>query len=403
MGCVPSDTAYTEEIEEASRNIRALNIAWFRGSCPIYDRVNLSINNFPKNSDLKDSNLIQLPRSNETLILDSPGMAYLASLPDKAEPGSGRFFINKYVESYELANDQGVLHNPRFDRRTSGKGTFHIADTGYSVPYDKTSVPLNAAARILKAAINPPAEDKVLPYTKNWGDRKAETFVSLLVNPLVVPAVEGFTEQEHMETLVLAPGGLVSNLDFIERIFGNAGNQFQPDDNLFTNPEHWTGDSGVIIFAPHLNEVLLSEMGIDPQILVNSSNPDLKYYNNGEAFLLKIRDKSGVVITIIADNYFGLGKKTIMTDVSYSADRRGLVLQEHAGGAYVQPQVNLGAYFSVEKHALDCPAFSRTLEILGDRINMQPEGYGIDKLDPKIWYLPESAEFTLNSVEQKVY
>ena len=403
MGFNPPDSSIADDIEEASRNIRALNRAWFKESCPINERVNNSIKKFLDHSTLKDNHLMRLPGANETLILDSPGMAYLASLPDKEEPGYGRFFINKYVESYELINNQGVLHNPRFDRRTSGRETFHIADYGYPVPYDKTSVPIEAAARILKAALNPPSEDKVLPYTKHWGEKKAETFVSLLVNPLVVPEVQGFSQQEYMETLVLAPGGMVSNLDFIERIFGNAGNHFQPDDNLFTNPEHWTGDTSVIIFAPHLNEVLLTEMGIDSHILSDACSPDMQYYNNGNAFLLKIRDTSGVVITIIADNYFGLGKKTIMTDVSFAADRRGLVLQEHAGGAFVQPQVNLGAYFSVALHVKDCPHFSRTLEILGDRISMQPEGYGIDNLDLNVWYLPETAEFTLNSSEQKVY
>ena len=47
--------------------------------------------------------------------------------------------------------------------------------------------------------------------------------VSLLLRPLVCPAVPKVAAEKRMEVRFFAPGGLVSNLDFVESIFGNAG------------------------------------------------------------------------------------------------------------------------------------------------------------------------------------
>ncbi len=43
----------------------------------------------------------------------------------------------------------------------------------------------------------------------------AQTFVSLLIRPLVCPEVLGYCEAKTMEIRFFAPGGLVSNLDFV--------------------------------------------------------------------------------------------------------------------------------------------------------------------------------------------
>ena len=53
------------------------------------------------------------------------------------------------------------------------------------------------------------------------------------------------------------------------------------------------------------------------------------------------RDERGVVITIIADNYYGYSKKEIKTQISYSANLFGLVEEEHAGGAIAFPRGNM--------------------------------------------------------------
>ena len=40
-------------------------------------------------------------------------------------------------------------------------------------------------------------------------------------------------------------------------------------------------------------------------------------YNDGVAFKITARDTSGVIVTIISDNYFGYCKKEVKTQLSY--------------------------------------------------------------------------------------
>ena len=65
-------------------------------------------------------------------------------------------------------------------------------------------------------------------------------------------------------------------------------------------------------------------------------------YNNGGAFKVTCRDDRGVVVTIIADNYYGYSKKEIKTQISYSANLFGLVEEEHSGGAIAYPRGVMG-------------------------------------------------------------
>ena len=57
----------------------------------------------------------------------------------------------------------------------------------------------------------------------------AECFVSLLLRPVIGPEVPGYCAARTMEIRFFAPGSLVSNLDFVESIFGNAGDPTLPD------------------------------------------------------------------------------------------------------------------------------------------------------------------------------
>ena len=159
----------------------------------------------------------QLP--GRTLVLDQAGLARGMSLPAK-----GDCFKSPLLSSYRLHN--GVLHNPANDRRTTA-GVFHIAEGGLPIPDDKLAVPKLAFSKLLEMALNPPAESMQLPFTAGQADA-AMCFVSLLLRPLVVPAVPGFTTEKRMETRFFVPGGLVANLDFVESIFGNAGDPYLP-------------------------------------------------------------------------------------------------------------------------------------------------------------------------------
>ena len=77
---------------------------------------------------------------------------------------------------------------------------------GLPIPFDKKAVPKVAFSRILKVALNPPKVLKKLPFTYSQEESKqAETFVSLLLRPVVCPKVEGFTEEKSMEVRFFVP------------------------------------------------------------------------------------------------------------------------------------------------------------------------------------------------------
>ncbi|HEX2220732.1 MAG TPA: hypothetical protein VHG35_18180, partial [Gemmatimonadales bacterium] len=88
---------------------------------------------------------VRLPA--ETLILDQYGLARELSLPL-----DGDRYENELVSSYRL--DNGVLHNPVNDRRTT-QGVFHVAEGGLPIPADKIRVPLAVFLRLLEEALRP--------------------------------------------------------------------------------------------------------------------------------------------------------------------------------------------------------------------------------------------------------
>jgi hypothetical protein len=190
-----------------------------------------------------------------SLILDHYGLAREMSLP----PDSNTF-SNEYVNSYRIK--QGVLHNPRNDRRTT-EGSFHIVEGGLAIPYDKKAVPKEVFLNLYEAAVNPPEELMLLPFTAGQKDA-ARTFVSLLVKPIVSPKVPGVLEEKRMEILFVAPGSLVSNLDFVESYSAIRGIRVStamiPDLTLTAGP-----DRGIYPARPPSYEA--QEKGSGPPIM----------------------------------------------------------------------------------------------------------------------------------------
>lgn len=251
----------------------------------------------------------EVPRlPNQTFALDRHGLARQLSLPPDQDE-----FSSDIINSYRVR--QGVLHNPKSDRRTT-QGIFHVTEGGLPVPDDKKSVPKAVFGRLLKAALNPPAELLRLPFTSTL-PAPAECFVSLLLRPVVCPEVPGVTPEKSMEVRFFVPGGLVCNLDFVESIFGNAGDPNLPDHDAALDTEHWTGHTGCVILAPHLNQLTKAELGLPSRSEATErqrrdgmcwESPD-EIYNDGTAFKITARDERGVVVTIISDNYFGYCKR----------------------------------------------------------------------------------------------
>jgi hypothetical protein len=336
---------------------------------------------------------IRLPSS--TFILDRYGVARELSFPIGADT-----YHNEHVSSYRTGN--GVLHNPTSDRRTT-QGVFHVAEGGLPVPADKVSVPLLAYARLLREALNPPADLMRLPFTREW-DRPVDIMASLLIRPLVCPEVPGVSPEKRMEVRFFAPGGLVSNLDFVESIFGNAGDPFLPENDSGLDVDHWTGHSGCVILAPHLIRLRKKDLGLPhvseaspPQRLANMCwTEEDELYNDGKPFKITARDFDGVMVTIITDNYFGYCKKEVKTQISFSANLYGLAEEEHAGGALAFPATSIGETFGPDSRVLTGGhRFVEVVELMGDAIEVHPEGYASDRRFPTVKYMPEDMEIDI--------
>lgn len=328
-----------------------------------------------------------------TFILDEPGLARTLSLP-----ANGDEFSSALLKSYRIR--QGVLHNPVNDRRTT-QGVFHIAEGGLPVPDDKLSVPKATYAKMLDLALRPPRESLRLPFTSGQ-TAQAECFVSLLLRPLVCPAVPGFTEEKRMEIRFLAPGSLVSNLDFVESIFGNAGDPYLPEHDAGLDVEHWTGHTGCVILAPHLTSVPKHMVGLPPWELATPRQrrdgmcwkDENEIYNGGSAFKLTARDARGVMVTIIADNYYGYCKKEVKTQISFSANLYGSAEEEHAGGALVYPSYDLGQEFAGYPTPREY-CFDEVVKLHGEHLELNPDGYAIDLNFPQVVYVPQDSRFSL--------
>jgi hypothetical protein len=336
----------------------------------------------------------QLPR--RTLVLDEPGLARDLSLPF-----DGDSFTSPLLRSYRLVN--GVLHNPANDRRTTA-GVFHIAEGGLPIPDDKIAVPMVAFARLLAAAFEPPEIDQVLPYTANQ-PQPAACFVSLHLRPLVSPEVPGSVREKRMETRFIVPGGMVANLDFVEGIFGNGGDPYLPENDASLAPETWTGHTGCVILAPHLPRLTKQELGLphvseatdrqkrDGMCWEQEDEP----YNGGRAFKICARDARGVIVTVIADNYFGYCKKEVKTQISYSANLFGNAEEEHAGGALVFASYNLGQEY-VDASAGDSYRLEEVLERDPVRFAAQPQGHALDVEQPHIVLVPAGPHYSLRTM-----
>lgn len=331
-----------------------------------------------------------------TLLLDRHGLARELSLPiDRAN------YDNDLVSSYRVQN--GVLHNPLHDRRTTS-GTFHVTEGGLPIPRDKRAVPQTTFAALFRAAFDAPDDMLELPFTATC-PKPARAFVSLLLRPLVCPHVPGVCSEKRMEVRFFAPGCLISNLDFVESIFGNAGDPFLPENDAGLDIEHWTGHTGCVILAPHLLTLRKKDVGLPHYDKATTRQRDDgmcwqsedEFYNNGTPFKLTCRTSEGVIVTLIADNYFGYCKKEVKTQISYAANLFGGVEEEHAGGAIAFASTNLGDEFNAAKRRRNDRTFADVVSDYGDEwLDVDAAGFARDRRFPNLVYVPENSRATVH-------
>ena len=386
-----TDRSYLSIADSLLKNYNEHRRLLFDYRCPADQRIQDFLNGYFERNGVETT--VSLP--GETFTLNSPGIARELSLPFE-----GNRYQSSLLETYRV--QQGVLHNPVADRRTTA-GVFHIVEGGLPIPSDKKAVPVAVYASLLQAALDPPSELLGLPISSSM-PKPIEAWVSLLLRPTVQPEIEGVMPAKSLETRMFAPGSLVANLDFVESIFGNAGDPFLSENDAALDIDHWTGTSGCIILAPPLTKSSKKALGL-PHINDATDRQrrdgmcwesDDELYNGGQAFKVVCRDMSGVIVTIIADNYFGYSKKEIKSQISYSANLFGGVEEEHAGGALAFPRFNLGEiYLPKVEEPMAGHTFERLCRQLAGGISVKQEGYAVDNRYPDILYIPENAEIDM--------
>lgn len=387
-----SDAKFLEMAEPLLENQRQKNRILSNYYCPADQRIMEFLKSYF--SDLPKAPQIRLP--NNAFVLDRHGIARTLSLPPDKD-----IFESSIVTTYRVR--QGILHNPKNDRRTT-QGVFHVSEGGLPIPEDKLAVPKAVFAVMLEKALQPPSELLRIPFTASQAEQ-AELFVSLLLRPIVSPEVPGFLPEKSLEIRFFAPGNLVGNLDFVESIFGNAGDPYLPENNAALDVEHWTGHTGCVILAPHLVTLKKKDVGLPHYDQATErqrrdgmcwKKPE-ELYNDGGAFKMTARNAQGVIVTIIADNYFGYCKKEVKTQISFSSNLYGLSEEEHSGGAIAFPSYDLGEEFKADQTIIDASKhhFSDVVKNYGPMLNVYPEGYAVDKNFSEIVYVPEDAHFQL--------
>ena len=206
-----------------------------------------------------------------------------------------------------------------------------------------------------------------------------------------------------MEIRFFAPGSLVSNLDFVESIFGNGGDPYLPENDAALDVLHWTGHTGCVILAPHLVGIPKKELGLPHVSRGHRAAAPRRHVLERRGRTLQRRPRlqgrpaatqRGVMVTIIADNYYGYCKKEVKTQISFAANLFGLCEEEHAGGALAFATYVLGQDFYADRTvSLKKASFADAMHLLGDLVELQPEGYAVDRRYPDIYYVPEDAAF----------
>ncbi len=392
-----SDRSYLKMAEGLLKNYSEHRRLLSDYRCPADQRIQDYLNGYLKRNGVEMD--IRLP--GETFTLNEAGLARELSLPLNSDHHQ-----SELLSSYRIK--QGVLHNPASDRRTT-KGVFHVVAGGLPVPADKKEVPVDAYSRILQTALNPPRSSLSLPIAHDL-PHPINIWVSLLMRPTVRPQVGEVLPKKSMEIRFFAPGSLVANLDFVETIFGNGGDPFLQENDAALDVEHWTGTTGCIILAPHLTRLTKKEIGLPHYDEASERQrkdgmcwqQEDELYNDGQAFKIVCRDMNGVVVTLIADNYFGYSKKEVKSQLSYSANLCGNAEEEHAGGALAFPSFNLGeSYIPDIEDDMREHTFDNVCEQLGDSIDVRPEGYALDRRYHDIILIPQNASIDLQ--QQTVY
>ena len=140
---IAGDREFTEIVSAMAAQSREKDRLLGHHLCPADARIQTFLYDY-----LQEVPVPKLPA--RTFTLDRAGLARVLSLPVDRDA-----FASDIINSYRVK--QGVLHNPKSDRRTTA-GIFHVTEGGLPIPDDKLGVPKLTFAKLLAAALTPPPE-----------------------------------------------------------------------------------------------------------------------------------------------------------------------------------------------------------------------------------------------------
>ena len=229
-----------------------------------------------------------------------------------------------------------------------------------------------------------------LPFTSGQKD-PVRLFVSLLLRPLVCPAV-GQHPRKAWRSGSSRPASLVSNLDFVESIFGNGGDPYLPENDAGAgcaalDRAHRLRHSGAApgrarrrrLGCRHYDQATERQ-----RATACAGQHEEELYNNGRAFKVACRDRRGVMVTIIADNYFGYCKKEVKTQISFAANLLRHCARRNMPAARSPSRLMCWDRNSRRTHgALEEGRRSASDAAARRPGGRQPEGYAVDRRIPQ--------------------
>ena len=317
----------------------------------------------------------------------SPAMGLPGNL---SLPANGEQFANDYLTSYRVEKRRAA--QSRSDRRTT-EGTFHVPKAACRSPATSGRCRSGVCGELAQGGDeSADGIDDAAVFARISHSRRGH-LCRCCCGRWCARRFRGFRRSGRWRFGSSRPGGLVSNLDFVESIFGNAGDPFLPKNDAGLDVEHWTGHTGCVILAPHLTQLTKKSLGLPPL----SRRPNGR---SATACAGKTEDEStttaspssspagrcdGVIVTLIADNYYGYCKKEVKTQISYAANLFGNVEEEHAGGAIAFATYNLGDEYVPDSRRPrgQRPDLGEVVKDYGELMDVNREGYGIDKNSPE--------------------
>ena len=352
---------------------------------------------------------LRLP--DQTLVLHRHGLAKELSLPERGDE-----FASELLTSFRVRN--GVLHNPKSDRRTT-EGTFHVAEGGLPVPGDKKSVPKEVFAAMFHHAMNPPADAMVLPFTAACGlagpevsqtagpakpqaaSAPARSFVSLLLRPIVCPEVPGSAPRRRRWRSASSRPAVWSAIS----ISSNRSSATPAIRSCPRTMPGWTSSIGPATPAASSSRRISrisrrKQLGLPhvEQATERQRRDGMCWkerdekYNDGDAFKLTCRTDAGVIVTLIADNYYGYCKKEVKTQISYAANllrqRRGRTRRRRDRVRQLQLRRRVSVPTAAARNGR---TFADVVRDYGALMDVQARGLRDRPQFPDLIYIPEDA------------